>query len=91
MHAAAHVSRARLWLHVTDCGAAAAQEPRQKVLDRDTAAQMLRIALPRTEPHLGAPRCAPRTGCVAPWARRSLSLDYVIWLFDACRLSKLMP
>ncbi|KAK9838249.1 hypothetical protein WJX81_000160 [Elliptochloris bilobata] len=27
-------------------------EPRQKVVDRETAAQMLHIALPRTEPHL---------------------------------------
>lgn len=61
VYAAVHMRRC-LWLPVSDYGGAAAQEPRQKVLDRDTAAQMLRIALPRTEPHLGAPRSAPALG-----------------------------
>ena len=86
--AAAHVSRACLWLHVTDSGGAAAQEPRQKVLDRDTAAQMLRIALPRTEPHLGAPRCAPLAGNVVLWTLAKCFLyimgsGHVIWV--ACQ------
>lgn len=45
-----------LGVHLTARGGG--QEPRQKVVDRETAAQMLRIALPRTEPHLGAPSAA---------------------------------
>ena len=91
MYAAVHVSRACLWLHVTDSGGAAAQEPRQKVLDRETAAQMLRIALPRTEPHLGAPCCAPpRWQCCAMDSSDMPDRCFEIWPCDVCCLSNLM-